>query len=211
MQRWTRSGNASAWRPWTRRPATSYVGSFSRFGSSCRRPGGRPSRWVLGGLWTLFAAASLVDGLRSLPLRLRWNWLLAGRRSRTDAGRQASVRIVLRVAASPSVGAVGVLVHASQDSRLEANTLFDELIAVYIGLLVAALGVMRFQWLERSVRRYAVPWIALGGTAGACLAGFAPFSPDAIGIVILAVVLLGLAALMALLGGRDVGRTEITE
>ena len=166
---------------------------------------------VLGGLWALFASASLVDNLRSLPLRLRWNRILADRRSRTDAGRQASVRIVLRVAASLPVGAVLVHVHTSQDSVLEGKTLFDELLVLYVGLLGAAFACMRFRGLERSVRRHSVPWIALGGISGACLAGFAPFSPDVIGIGVLVVVLLGFAALTAVLGGRRMGLLEIAE
>lgn len=166
---------------------------------------------VLGGLWALFASASLVGNLRSLPLRLRWNWLLAGQHSRTDAGRGVSVRIVLRVVTSLPVGAVGVLLHASHDSVLEGKTLFVELLVLYSGLLAAAFACMRFQRLERSVRRYSVPWIALGGGAGAGLAGFAPFSPDVGVIAILVGALLGLAALTAVLGSRDMGRVEIAE
>ncbi|MCY3621625.1 MAG: hypothetical protein OXH68_07920 [Gammaproteobacteria bacterium] len=166
---------------------------------------------LLGGLWALFAAASLAESLRSLPLRLRWNWLLAGPRSRTDAGRQVSVRIVLRIATSLPVGAAGVLLHASQDSVLGGEALLDELLLLYVGLLAAAFAGMRFQSLERSVRRYSVPWIALGGVSGAGLAGFAPFSPNALGIAILVVTLLSLAAMAAVLGGRDMGRVEIVE
>ncbi|MCY4059866.1 MAG: hypothetical protein OXG44_17915 [Gammaproteobacteria bacterium] len=166
---------------------------------------------LLGGLWTLFTAASLADSLRSLPQRLRWNWLLAGRRSRTVAGRQASVPIVLRVVTSLPVGAAGVLVHASRDSVPKGETLFDELLVLYAGLLAAALAGMRFRKLQRSVRRYSVPWVALVGIAGACLAGLAPFSPDSIGIGILVVVLLSLAALSAVLGGRGLARWEMIE
>ena len=59
---------------------------------------------LLGGLWTLFTVASLADNLRSLPQRLRWNKLLAGRRSRILGGRQVSVRIVLRVVTSLPMG-----------------------------------------------------------------------------------------------------------
>ena len=176
-----------------------------------------PTAWtafavgMLGGLWVLFVAASLADSLRSLHLRLRWNWLLANQRSRRDSGRRVSVRLVLRLLTSLPVGAVGVVVHASQDSVLEGRTLFEELLVVYIGLLAAALACMRFHGVDRSVRRHLVLWVALSGIAGACLAGFAPLSYEVIGNGILVVVLSSLAALTVVLGGRGLGRVEVAE
>lgn len=166
---------------------------------------------VLGGLWALFAAASLADSLRSLHLRLRWNWLLANQRSRGDSGRRVSVRLVLRLLTSLPVGAVGVVVHASQDSVLEGRTLFEELLVVYIGLLAAALACMRFHGVDRSVRRHLVLWVASVGIAGACLAAFAPLSYEVIGNGILVVVLSSLAVSAVVLGGRGLGRVEVAE